>query len=142
MHVYGPHKCIKHVPFIGSCSTRQYCTAHLDDLFPKKSAFQYVFVTGGCASFPGFKERLERELLAMRPFQSQFSVYNAENPVTDAWYGARKWARDPALMETYGLTRKDFEEKGGEYFKEHIVTNTYFPTPFVPAKEIEKEEGE
>ena len=97
--------------------------------------FQYVFITGGCASFPGFKERLEHELLAMRPFQSHFSVYRAQNPVMDAWYGAKQWAQEPALLQKYGITRRDYDEKGGEYLKEHMVTNCYFPTPVIPAKE-------
>lgn len=33
-----------------------------------------VFLTGGNMQYPGMKERVERELLAMRPFQSQFKV--------------------------------------------------------------------
>lgn len=33
-----------------------------------------VFVTGGNMQYPGMKERIERELLAMRPFQSHFKV--------------------------------------------------------------------
>ena len=97
--------------------------------------FQYVFITGGCASFPGFTERLERELLAMRPFQSKFSVYKAQNPVMDAWYGARKWAQQLELLHGYGLTRKEYEEKGGDYLKEHMVTNCYYPTPAASSKE-------
>lgn len=33
-----------------------------------------VFLTGGNMHYPGMKERVERELLAMRPFQSHFKV--------------------------------------------------------------------
>lgn len=33
-----------------------------------------VFLTGGNLQYPGMKERIERELLAMRPFQSHFQV--------------------------------------------------------------------
>lgn len=33
-----------------------------------------VFLTGGNMQYPGMKERVERELLAMRPFQSHFKV--------------------------------------------------------------------
>ena len=36
-----------------------------------------MFVTGGNTKFPNFQERLERELLAIRPFQSTFKVFNA-----------------------------------------------------------------
>lgn len=33
-----------------------------------------VFLTGGNLLYPGVKERVEQELLAMRPFQSHFKV--------------------------------------------------------------------
>jgi len=33
-----------------------------------------VFLTGGNMQYPGMKQRVERELLAMRPFQSHFKV--------------------------------------------------------------------
>lgn len=33
-----------------------------------------VFLTGGNMQYPGMKERVERELLAIRPFQSHFKV--------------------------------------------------------------------
>lgn len=39
-----------------------------------------MFVTGGNTKFPNFQERLERELLAIRPFQSTFKVYEAGKP--------------------------------------------------------------
>ena len=93
--------------------------------------FQYVFLTGGCASFPNFKERLEHELLAMRPFQSEFHVYQAKNPVLDTWYGAKHWAQNQEQLEKYSVSKKEYEEKGGEYLMEHCISNQYFPTPIV-----------
>lgn len=33
-----------------------------------------VFLTGGNMQYPGMKARVEKELLAMRPFQSHFKV--------------------------------------------------------------------
>lgn len=36
--------------------------------------FQNVFITGGGATIPGIKERIEAEVLAMRPFESKFNV--------------------------------------------------------------------
>lgn len=51
---------------------------HIYSTWVLKSFFgfcmQNVFITGGNAMFSHFKERLEHELLAMRPFQSTFSV--------------------------------------------------------------------
>lgn len=92
------------------------------------SVLQNVFLTGGCASFLNMQTRLERELLSIRPFQSKFKVITASNPVMDAWYGARKWARSSALS-IYSITKADYEEKGAEYLKEHCASNRYFPSP-------------
>ncbi|KAL9988638.1 hypothetical protein ACROYT_G003104 [Oculina patagonica] len=90
---------------------------------------QNVFVTGGNTKFSNFQERLERELLAIRPFQSTFKVYKAANPVLDAWNGARKWARSLNSLLAVSVTREEYDEKGGEYLKEHFASNRYVPTP-------------
>jgi len=99
-------------------------TAHLQTALVQK-----VFVTGGNTKFPNFQERLERELLAIRPFQSTFKVYEAVNPVLDAWNGARKWARSLNNLQAVSVTREEYDEKGGEYLKEHFASNRYVPTP-------------
>ncbi|KAM9752855.1 actin-related protein 5 [Menidia menidia] len=90
-----------------------------------------VFLTGGNMQYPGMKERIERELLAMRPFQSHFKVTLASRPALDAWYGARDWALEhqPGAEAEGWISRQDYEEKGGEYLKEHCASN-----PFVPMK--------
>lgn len=89
---------------------------------------QHIFLTGGPSSFPNFRERLERDLLALRPFKSKFGIYQAGDPVLDAWTGARQFALQPGLP-AYSITREDYLEKGGEYLKEHACANQYFPTP-------------
>ncbi|XP_028394697.1 actin-related protein 5-like [Dendronephthya gigantea] len=90
---------------------------------------QNVFVTGGNAQYPNFCSRLERELLAVRPFQSTFKVHRASNFSLDAWFGMRRWARSVQNLTTVSITRQDYEEKGGEYLKEHELSNQYIPTP-------------
>lgn len=87
-----------------------------------------VFLTGGCAKFPGLKERLSKELLEMRPFQTPHKVYIAESPTLDAWLGARDFAQQEDFHQ-FTTTKADYMEKGGEYLKEHSASNFYFPTP-------------
>jgi actin-related protein 5 len=87
-----------------------------------------VYLTGGCSKFPGLLERLDRELLEMRPFETTHRIYRAKNPALDAWYGARDFAALPNL-ENYLITRSEYEEYGGEYLKEYQLSNPYFPTP-------------
>uniref|UniRef100_A0A8C0EXS8 Actin-related protein 5 n=1 Tax=Bubo bubo TaxID=30461 RepID=A0A8C0EXS8_BUBBB len=88
---------------------------------------QNVFLTGGNTMYPGLKARVQKELLEMRPFQSSFQVHLASSPVLDAWYGARDWAVEYMTREEGWITRKDYEEKGGEYLKEHCASNVYVP---------------
>ncbi|GFY52042.1 actin-related protein 5 [Trichonephila inaurata madagascariensis] len=88
-----------------------------------------VFITGGCAKLPFIKERIETELLAMRPFQSKFSVQLADDPLFDAWKGARKWALHDDNLKKFAVTRQEYEEKGGDYLKDHMCSNHYVALP-------------
>lgn len=87
-----------------------------------------VFLTGGPTAFPGLLERLQRELREMRPFGSNFQVNIAKNTSLDSWYGARDFGLNGNLPE-FLVSRKEYEEKGGEYFKEHLTSNTYTRSP-------------
>nr|KAF6421612.1 actin related protein 5 [Rousettus aegyptiacus] len=110
----------------GIAETLQYIL----DRYPKnvqEMLVQNVFLTGGNMMYPGMKVRIEKELLEMRPFRSSFQVQLASNPVLDAWYGARDWALDHLDDNEVWITRKEYEEKGGEYLKEHCASNIYVP---------------
>ncbi|XP_067266157.1 actin-related protein 5 [Chanodichthys erythropterus] len=86
-----------------------------------------VFLTGGNLQYPGLKERVQRDLLAIRPFQSHFKVSLASRPALDAWFGAREWAlRNPAEEQGW-ISRQDYEENGGEYLSEHCASNIFIP---------------
>lgn len=92
-----------------------------------------VFLTGGMAQIPGLKARMERDLLETRPFQSTFSISCAGNPLMDAWTGAHLWSQSTDLSQV-SITRKDYEEMGEGYLREHRASNRYFPTPVVKPK--------
>lgn len=100
-------------------------------LFPaneQQRLVNHVYLTGGCAKFKGLKERLAKELLEMRPFQSTFSIYEIDEPSLSAWLGACAQARKSNFSQTL-TTRKDYQEHGSEYFKEHKASNIFYPTP-------------
>ncbi|XP_026865610.2 actin-related protein 5 isoform X2 [Electrophorus electricus] len=101
----------------------------LDQYSPKEQAAmsENVFLTGGNLLYPGVKERVERELLAIRPFQSHFKVSLAPQPALDAWFGAREWALRHPIGSQGWISRKDYEEKGGEYLSEHCASNAFIP---------------
>ncbi|CAL8369457.1 unnamed protein product [Lota lota] len=126
---------------MGLMETLQYVLARYTP--PQQEALvSNVFLTGGNMLYPGMKERVERELLAMRPFQSHFKVTMASRPAVDAWYGARDWALEHLPTGETGMegwiSRQDYEEKGGEYLSEHCASNVFVsmkiakPAPSIP----------
>ncbi|XP_068203337.1 actin-related protein 5 [Palaemon carinicauda] len=111
----------------GITATIQYVLG-LFDADTQSKLVSNVFLTGGPAFLPGFKSRIERELLAMRPFQSHFNVSLAKNPVLDPWYGARDAAVD---LVKVGITKEDYQEQGGDRIKHHNLGNKYW-VPLTP----------
>lgn len=100
-------------------------------LFPKEEQIKLVgnvMLSGGCANIRGFKERLSRELQAILPFQSVYNLRVAANPSLDAWKGASQFAASEEFRKSM-ITRQLYDECGGEYFKEHVASNFYYPTP-------------
>uniref|UniRef100_A0A1E1XH64 Actin-related protein 5 n=1 Tax=Amblyomma aureolatum TaxID=187763 RepID=A0A1E1XH64_9ACAR len=93
---------------------------------------QNVFVTGSPALLPGIHKRLCTELLAMRPFQSPFSITLAKNPALDSWKGARQCAVQRDFLNKFAIKRADYEEKGPDYLKEHCYSNVS-SSPVVPS---------
>ncbi|XP_023119811.1 actin-related protein 5 [Amphiprion ocellaris] len=116
---------------MGLMETLQYVLARYTPE-QQEALVSNVFLTGGNMQYPGMKERVERELLAMRPFQSQFKVTMATRPALDSWFGARDWALEhPAGGSEGWISRQEYEEKGGEYLSEHCASNGFLPMKIV-----------
>ncbi|XP_068454146.1 actin-related protein 5 [Clinocottus analis] len=129
---------------MGLMETLQYVLARYTPQ-QQEALVSNVFLTGGNMQYPGMKQRVERELLAMRPFQSHFKVTMASRPALDAWYGARDWALQHPPGGEGGaaegwISRQEYEEKGGEYLSEHRASNVFVPmkiTKPAPARPTE-----
>ncbi|XP_061841543.1 actin-related protein 5 [Nerophis lumbriciformis] len=126
---------------MGLMETLQYLLARYTPE-QQEALVSNVFLTGGNMQYPGMKERMERELLAIRPFQSHFKVTMATRPALDAWLGARDWALEhpPGGGGEGWTSRQDYEEKGGEYLSEHCASNVWVPIKVnknVPARPVE-----
>ena len=96
----------------------------------QKEMVRNIFVTGGPACFPGLRGRLEREIQAIRPFQSNFNVIMARRPALDAWNGAKSIANDDSLLQ-YAVSRSDYDEFGPDFIKKFKWSNIYAPSPLV-----------
>ena len=97
-------------------------SGHQDDLIKD------VFITGGFASLEGLDTRIERELRAMLPAGSLIRVRKAGDVKLDAWRGAAKWFRemDQKSKGKELLTKRAWEECGGEYLIEHGMGNVSY----------------
>ncbi|XP_023025076.2 actin-related protein 5 [Leptinotarsa decemlineata] len=87
-----------------------------------------IIVTGGLANLKGLKDRLLKDLISIRPFKSTVNVNIMPNCSLSAWYGAKRFAVSSDYKK-YLLTKQTYEECGPEYFKVHIASNIYYPTP-------------
>ncbi|XP_019728735.1 actin-related protein 5 isoform X1 [Hippocampus comes] len=129
---------------MGMMETLQYVLARYTPE-QQEALVSNVFLTGGNMQYPGMKERVERELLAIRPFQSHFKVTLAMQPTLGAWLGARDWALEHPPGCGGGrvagwISRQDYEEKGGEYLSEHCASNVFVPIKInktLPARQAE-----
>jgi actin-related protein len=86
-----------------------------------------VVVSGGSCKMQGVLKRLEYELRCALPFQSDVVLRYSGDPSQDAWRAASRLAAggDNALW----ITKKEYEEMGQSYLKEHRCSNKYLETP-------------
>ncbi|GAU97885.1 hypothetical protein RvY_09110 [Ramazzottius varieornatus] len=112
---------------MGVIETIEYMLREYPEDIQKKLAMNVV-VTGGPANLPGIDDRIREELGSCLPFESSFRLSVAANPSFDAWSGAAHWARKTSLQEGF-LSRKDYLEHGGAYFKQHSLSNDHIVPP-------------
>lgn len=83
---------------------------------------QNVFITGGLALLPGFKNRIERDFKSFLPLGTKLNVRIAQDPLLDPWHGMCKWANSEDSKTAY-VSKEEYEELGPEYIKEHGLGN-------------------
>uniref|UniRef100_A0A3P8WW16 Actin-related protein 5 n=1 Tax=Cynoglossus semilaevis TaxID=244447 RepID=A0A3P8WW16_CYNSE len=123
---------------MGLMETLQYVLARYTPE-QQEALVSNIFLTGGNMQYPGVKERLERELLAVRPFQSQFKVTLASQPALGSWFGAKAWALEhpPVGGGTEGwISRQDYEEKGASITTQTLGDPSPPPPPLPPAAAV------
>uniref|UniRef100_A0A060T2N0 ARAD1C33858p n=1 Tax=Blastobotrys adeninivorans TaxID=409370 RepID=A0A060T2N0_BLAAD len=89
-----------------------------------KGVTENVFLTGGLANFQNLDTRVYNELRSILPVGTPLKVKRATDPSLDAWRGMAQWALTDSFKKSC-ITRKDYEEMGGEYLKEHFLSNNY-----------------
>ena len=101
------------------------------NLNTKNNLAKNIFITGGNTYYPFLKERIYHDIRSYLPVDANINVLRAENPVLDAWKGARLFFNDTYnlngiknnLRNNIYISKKEYEEYGVEYFKEHFCGN-------------------
>ncbi|XP_070162125.1 actin-related protein 6 [Polyergus mexicanus] len=70
-----------------------------------------IILTGGNAKFPGFKDRIYKEIRSLAATEYAVNVYLPQNPVTYAWFGGKQLSQD-AMFSNLLITREEYEEEG------------------------------
>lgn len=70
-----------------------------------------IGLVGGSTLFPGFVNRLARELRALAPPECEVGLVPSAAPITAAFHAGRAFARTPAF-EAQLVTREEYMESG------------------------------
>ncbi|KAK0560941.1 Nuclear actin-protein involved in chromatin remodeling [Tilletia horrida] len=78
-----------------------------------------IFVTGQHTLYPGFDDRLLSSIRATQPVGMSLDLRRARDVRFDPWRGMARWAQECRDdFKAAQVTREEYEEKGGEWFKE------------------------
>ncbi|GAB6018585.1 Actin- protein 6 [Chamberlinius hualienensis] len=73
--------------------------------------YKNILLTGGCTLFPGFTERVYKDVRAMCPEDYDVNVTLPKNSITYAWEGGVHYLKNPDLKR-FTVTKKDYNEYG------------------------------
>ncbi|EPZ35650.1 actin-like ATPase domain-containing protein [Rozella allomycis CSF55] len=90
---------------------------------------QNVFLTGTHLKYKNIQSRIERDLRMLRPSNTNVCVKSASDMEWDAWKGAAKFSLERINDNSCWLTKKEYEEMGDGYLKEHACSNWYYQIP-------------
>ena len=93
-----------------------------------------IFITGGNTNYPFLKERIYHDLKSYLPVGTEINVMKARDPILDVWKGAKYFFNNTYIIDknhnkninirqSIYITRKEYEEYGFDYFKEHFCGN-------------------
>jgi actin-related protein 5 len=100
-----------------------------------KKLMRNVWITGGGSQLPGLKQRVEMEIMAIRPVKEQIRVNVARDYRFDSWKGMQQLLLSSNWkdLNQFYCTKQQYLELGNDYLTEHICSNRYFKTPSNPS---------
>jgi len=73
--------------------------------------YRNIVLTGGNVLFPGFKQRLEREIRALAPDDMEVVIRQDADPIVYPWKGGASLAKDPGFSSLC-VTKQEWMERG------------------------------
>ncbi|KAJ3025515.1 UNVERIFIED_CONTAM: actin [Siphonaria sp. JEL0065] len=81
------------------------------DIDAVRSLYGNIVVSGGTTMYPGFAERLQRELLNNTPASVKVKIVSPEERKYSVWIGGSILASLPAFQQMW-ITKQEYEESG------------------------------
>lgn len=93
------------------------------ELDTRRTLLSNIVIAGGSTMFPGFSERLSKELKAVAPsgIQTGIRVVQGKNPQNTVWKGGQIFASLRAMQEDQWITIEDYDERGVGYIHEKMA---------------------
>jgi len=93
------------------------------DIDVRKTLLSNVVLSGGSTMFPGFSERLTRELKGYAPTasQAQVRVVASKDQKHAVWAGAQVFATLRSMQEEQWMTYEDYDEYGANFIHDKIA---------------------
>eukprot|EP00835_Amoeboradix_gromovi_P003872 NODE_273_length_12179_cov_0.492632.p7 type:complete len:156 gc:universal NODE_273_length_12179_cov_0.492632:8160-8627(+) len=87
----------------------------------KSHKYDTIYLTGCMSKLPQLAKRIQYDLKSLLPTGTNISVIN--DTTYQSYIGAYNYYRN--APESVYVTRKEYQEFGGEYLKEHAMGNRY-----------------
>ncbi|XP_046425645.1 actin-related protein 6 [Neodiprion fabricii] len=73
--------------------------------------YMNIVLTGGNAKFPGYKDRILKEVRSLCSSEFIVNITLPDDPITYAWEGGKAISKDPVFSNMV-VTREEYEEEG------------------------------
>jgi actin-related protein len=100
-----------------------------------------VYLSGGNTRFEGFKERIEAEIRQIMPVGTEINV-KSEPDILSSWKGSAQFAQDHKGDERCWITKKQYDEMGGDYLLEHSCSNLFLQKGIKDSENGEEDEDD
>lgn len=93
------------------------------DIDVRKTLLSNVVLSGGSTMFPGFSERLTRELKGYAPTASQANIriVSGKESKNAVWTGGQVFATLRSMQEEQWMTYEDYDEYGANFIHDKIA---------------------